>query len=177
MTAQLGNDEEAIATRLSDLYGMRWPGAQMDVDVVATVSWAGANSFFPRGSASHLLVSSGIEGHQALEFLFHEASHGFMLSTAPLQQALKSAAGKLGVEVPGGLWHVVLFVTTGRTVRQVLEDNGQPGYVPMINEIYGRSSWGQYREAMEAIWPRYLEGKRGADAAALALVQKITAQD
>ena len=100
----------------------------------------------------------------------------FMLSSAPLQRALKTAASQLGVEVPRGLWHVVLFVTTGETVREVLEDTGQPGYVPMVHEIYGRTSWGDYREAMEAIWPGYLEGKRGAESAVLALLQMITSE-
>ena len=114
--------------------------------------------------------------HEALEILFHEASHGFMLGSAPLQQALTSAAGQLGVDVPPGLWHVILFVTTGETVRRVLEESGRPGYVPMINEIYGRTSWGDYRAAMEAIWPHYLDGERGAESAVLALLQIITSE-
>ena len=174
MAGQLANYEATIAPRLAALYGVRWPAEAMDVDVVGTVSWAGANSFFARNSAGHLLVASSYAGHEALEILFHEASHGFMLSSAPLQQALKTAAGQLGVDVPPGLWHVILFVTTGETVRQVLDESGQPDYVPMIEEIYGRTSWGEYREAMEAIWPRYLDGKRGADSAVLSLIQKVT---
>ena len=81
-----------------------------------------------------------------------------------------------GVDVPPGLWHVILFVTTGETVRRVLEESGGPGYVPMINEIYGRTSWGDYRAAMEAIWPHYLDGERGAESAVLALLQIITSE-
>ena len=69
MTSQLADYEAAIAPRLAALYGMRWPGEPMDVDVVATVSWAGANSYFPRSSPGHLLVSSVFEGREALEIL------------------------------------------------------------------------------------------------------------
>lgn len=172
MSALLDEHEGAIAPRLASLYLLPWPEQQLAIDVVQTVSWAGANSFFPRGHVGHLLISPSYQGFEALETIFHEASHGFMLRGAPLQRALGDAAAELGVDVPQGLWHVVLFVTTGETVRAVLDDAGEQGYVPMIFEIYGRSSWGQYKEAMDLIWPSYLDGTRDADTAALELVRE-----
>jgi len=149
IASQLAKHEQEIAARLARLYQQSWPGQRMDVDVVETVNWAGANSFFAGDSAGHLLVSSASAGHEALETVFHEASHGFMLRPSPLQDALDEAAATLGVPVPDGLWHVVLFVTTGEIVRGVLADAGEAGYEPMIYEIYGRSRWGTYREAMD----------------------------
>jgi hypothetical protein len=138
--------------------------------VVETVSWAGANSFFTRDHVGHLLISPNYQGFEALETIFHEASHGFMLRGAPLQRALAGAADELNTDVPEGLWHVVLFVTTGETVRAILDAAGETGYVPMITEIYGRSSWGQYKAAMDLVWPSYLDGTLDADAAVLALI-------
>ncbi len=173
VTSQLTKHEPAIAMRLAKLYQRAWPDQRLDVDVVATVSWAGANSFFAGGSAGHLLISSGSEGHEALETVFHEASHGFMLQFAPLQDALAQAAERLDVPIPDGLWHVVLFYTTGETVRTVLEAAGEPGYEPMIYEIYGRSSWGDYREAMDTTWPSYIKGEKNAFEAATELIKQI----
>ncbi len=176
VSSQLSKYESEIAGRLAELYQQAWPDQRLDVDVVATVSWAGANSSFPDGSAGHLLISSGTAGHEALETVFHEASHGFMLRHAPLQDALAEAAERLGVRVPDGLWHVVLFYTTGETVRAVLGAAGEPGYEPMIYEIYGRSRWGDYREAMDAAWPSYMDGKTSALETAMALIGQIDRQ-
>ena len=176
VTSQMLRHEPEISARLAKLYQQTWPDQHMDVDVVATVSWAGANSYFPDNSAGHILISSGSAGHEALETVFHEASHGFMLRPAPLQDALALAAEQVGVPVPDGLWHVVLFYTTGEAVRTVLEDAGEPGYKPMIYEIYGRSSWGDYQEAMDATWPSYMDGRKSATDAALDLTRQISGQ-
>lgn len=176
VTSQMQKHETEIAVRLARLYQQAWPDARMDVDAVATVSWAGANSFFPDDNAGHILISSGSAGHEALETVFHEASHGFMLRSAPLQDALARAAERLGARVPDGLWHVILFYTTGETVRLVLEAAGEPGYEPMIFEIYGRSRWGVYEEAMAAVWPSYMAGGKSAVDAATELIQRINRQ-
>jgi len=176
VTSQLSEYEPEISMRLAKLYQQTWPDQRMQVDVVATVSWAGANSFFADNKAGHILVSSGSAGPEALETVFHEASHGFMLRPSPLQDAIIQAAERLGVRVPDGLWHVVLFYTTGETIRATLETVGDPGYEPMIYEIYGRSSWGDYREAMDAVWPSYMDGSKSAFEAATELTRQIYRQ-
>lgn len=173
VTSQLSKFESEVATRLAKLYQRTWPDQRLDVDVVATVSWAGANSFFADNSPGHVLISSESAGHVALETVFHEASHGFMLRPAPLQDALTQAAKRLGVRVPKGLWHVVLFYTTGETIRIVVEAAGETRYEPMIYKIYGRSSWGDYREAMNSAWPAYMDGSKTAFEAAMDLIGKI----
>lgn len=176
VTSQLSKHEQEIGGRLAKLYQQAWPDQRLDVDVVATVSWAGANSFFADNSAGHLLISSGSAGHEALETVFHEASHGFMLGAAPLRDALAQAAGRLAVPVPDGLWHVLLFYTTGETVRMVVEAAGEPDYEPMIYEIYGRTSWGDYREALDTTWPAYMDGSKSAFDAAMELIGQINWQ-
>jgi hypothetical protein len=119
------------------------------------------------------MISSGSEGFETLETIFHEASHGFMLGNDSLQIALQEAAEQLGTEVPRGLWHVILFETTGETVRQALVAGGEPDYVPMIVAIYRRSSWARYRDAIDAVWPSYLDGTLGAQEAMVKLINEI----
>ncbi len=169
----LREHENSITSKLSALFQAEWPKQPLEIDIVETVSWAGANSFFPRGSSGHILIAPEPGPQESLELVFHEASHGFMLPGAPLFEALAEAAEKRGIEPPQGLWHVVLFVTTGETVRAVLESAGIDGYEPMIFEIYPRSPWGRYQEAMEAVWPGYLDGEQTADDAMAALINRI----
>ncbi len=173
LVPQLEEHEQGIAARLATLYGVSWPESLFDVDIVETVSWAGANSFFPEGSAGHILVASEPEALESLETVFHEASHGFMLGGDPLREALSDAARDRGIDPPKDLWHVVLFVTTGETVRKALETAGETDYEPMIYEIYTRSDWGRYREAMNAVWPDYLDGERTARDAIAAVIARM----
>ena len=151
-----------------------WPDGQMQIDIVGTVSWAGAKLVLPAGpTRGHLLISSEYEGAEAFETIFHEASHGFMLRGHPLKDALSDAAAELGVDEPRGLWHVVQFVTTGEIVREIVAESGYPDYVPMIYEIYTRSSWGNYKDAMDEVWPSYLDGSVTAQQATLELIEKV----
>ena len=165
----------ALARRLAALYMDSWPGEPMDVDVVGTVSWAGANSVFSDDIPGHILVASSFGDREALEIAFHEASHRFMLPGKPLPNELAAAAERQGETVPDGLWHVLLFETTGDTVRKVLEEAGETGYEPMITEIYSRSPWARYRDAVEAVWPAYLDGETSASDAMSMLLDRVYA--
>jgi hypothetical protein len=92
---------------------------------------------------------------------------------APLRQALDEAAKKAGFRLPGDLWHVVLFYTTGEAVRSVLDGHGEP-YTPMVYEIFGRSkAWSQYRKALEDAWRPYVDGKRTLPEAAAGLIDAL----
>jgi len=170
---QLARFEQPIAARLAELYQLSWSQRRLDIDIVSTVSWAGANSLFSDQDKGHILISSALQEPEALELVFHEASHGFMLRPSPLQDALNTAADNLGVPVPDGLWHVLLFVTTGESVRQAVVSSGAPDYDPMIVEIYGRSQWGSYANAVGEVWPRYLNGELTAVEAASEVISKI----
>ncbi len=169
---QLERHEAAIAERLAERYLIAWPDSRFDVDIVETVSWAGANSYFPSDRAGHLLVASDPNALESLELVFHEATHGFMLGDGPLRIALQQAAEQQGTDTPPGLWHVILFVTTGETVREVLDEAGRTDYRPMIYGIYPRSPWGQYQDGMDAVWPDYLDGTVTADEALRALLAR-----
>ena len=62
------------------------------------------------------------------------------------------------------------FYTTGEAVRRILDEHGQPGYTPMVYEIFGRSNWADYREALEKNWRPYVDGKQSLDKAAASLI-------
>ncbi len=89
----------------------------------------------------------------------------------PVWRALDNAAVELETPLPDGLWHVVLFYTTGETVRRALNDAGEPPYTPMIYGIYGRSPWGRFQKAIDDTWSAYLDGERTLAEAAASLLQ------
>jgi hypothetical protein len=171
---RLAADEQKIASRLEQLYQKRWGGLPIPVDVVETVDWSGANSILRNPAGGHLLISGpSYQGPAALEVVFHEASHLLMGRNAPLRQALDSAAKAVDFRLPGDLWHVVLFYTTGEAVRRILDDGGKPGYTPMVYGIFDRGGWVEYRKALESTWRPYVYGERTLPEAAARLIEAL----
>lgn len=169
----LAADEGRIAPRLEQLYRKQWSGLPIPVDVVETVNWSGANSILRDAGGGHLLISSSNEDPAALEVVFHEASHIFMDRGAPLRQALDAAAKAVDFRLPGDLWHVVLFYTTGEAVRRILDEGGKPGYTPMLYAIFDRGTWAGYRKALESAWRPYVDGERTLAEAATNLIEAL----
>jgi hypothetical protein len=170
---RLAADEEKIAARLEALYRKPWSGLPIPVDVVETVNWAGANSIIRDAGGGHLLISNSYKDAAALEVVFHESSHLLMGRGDPVMQALAKAAGDAAFRLPDDLWHVVLFFTTGEAVRRILEDDGHPGYTPMVYGIFDRGSWAAYREPLERDWRPYVYGRRTLPEAAAALIEAV----
>jgi hypothetical protein len=170
---QLASHEATVARRLEALYQNAWGGLPMPVDMVETVSWSGANSIILDSGGGHLMISSQNPIRNALEIVFHEASHALMDRGDPVRKALADAAAAAKSRLPGDLWHVVLFYTTGEAVRRVLVDDSQPAYTPMLEEIYARGSWVEYRPAVEKEWRPYLDGRRSLTASADALIAAL----
>lgn len=170
---RLADNEEKIALRLEQLYQKRWSGLPIPVDVVETVDWSGANTILRDPAGGHLLISNAYEGLSALEVVFHESSHLFMGRNAPLRQALDTAAREAGFRLPGDLWHVVLFYTTGEAVRRILDDAGKTGYTPMLYAIFDRGAWAGYRGALESAWRPYLDGKQTLPETASGLIAAL----
>lgn len=137
------------------------------------MNWSGANTISLDPAGGHIAISSNSnQGLAALETVFHEASHVLMTQNDPVWRALDKAADALDRPTPDGLWHVVLFYTTGETVRRVLDKAGESGYTPHLYEIFERGGgWAGYRDAIESIWPTYLDGERTLSDAAADLIQ------
>lgn len=170
---RLAADEQKIAPRLEQLYRKRWNGLPIPVDVVETVNWSGANSILRDPAGGHLLISNSYQGPAALEVVFHEASHLLMGRSDPLRLAFDSAAGAVDWRVPGDLWHVVLFYTTGEAVRRILDEGGKPGYTPMVYAICDRGTWVGYRKALKSAWLPYIDGERTLSSAAASLIEAL----
>jgi len=166
--------EKTLAQRLPELYGTPWVGLPFRVDVVETVSFAGANSVNLRPPGLHILVSSSNAGHQdraALEGVFHEASHFLTGFKTPLRVALDAAARDGGGTVQGDLTHPVHFFMTGEAVRRVLEKPGEPPYTPYL---YAQSLFSsEFRDAIKKTWPAYMDGKRTLQEAAADLIRAL----
>ena len=170
---RLTQHEAAIVQRLEALYGQQWQQRPIRVDVVGTAGWAGANSMQSLGRG-HLLVSPRYQGNEALEIVFHEASHLLMMPGSPLRAALDTAAQAAGVALPRDLWHVVMFFTTGDVVRQSLADAGVAGYQPIVYSIFARGDgWSAFRAPLERHWPAFLSGRATAREAATALLRSL----
>lgn len=165
----------AIARRLEQLYQTPLHGLPIRVDVVSAAPPVGANTYI-LNPGGHVLISSSIEEKDALETVYHEASHTLMASWRgdPLPLALEQAAKELDVRLPRDLWHVVLFYTTGEAVRRTLEAAGEPGYTPYVyaHELWN-GRWGRYREAIEKVWPAYVDGEHSLSEAALDLLRAL----
>ena len=172
VTGRLARHEDAIARRLESLYQLRWAGLPMRVDVVQTVSWAGANSVSRSIGGGHLMISSAAyTGNAALELVFHEGSHMLMGPESPFQRALASARSR-GIAVPNDLWHVLQFFTTGYVVRQAIEQAGD-SYRPLLYSIFDRGTWTPFREVVEREWTPYLTGARPLEAAVSAVLKSL----
>lgn len=170
---QLAAHEQNIASRLEQLYQKQWGGLPISVDIVETVNWSGANSILLDPAGGHLLISNSYQGPAALEVVFHEASHLLMDRGDPLRQALDKAASAVDRRLPGDVWHVVLFFTTGEAVRRILDEGQESGYTPMVYSIFERGTWPGYRKALENTWPAYLDGERTLPEAVANLIRAL----
>jgi hypothetical protein len=176
LTPRLRPDEAKIGARLEELYGRKWAAEPILVDVVQTVDFSGANTILRDGGRGHILIAIENPQRAAVETVFHEASHLLMGRGAPIQKALEDAAGAAGFRLPGDLWHVVLFHTTGEVVRGVLDEGGPPAYTPMLFEIFDRGTWGEYRKPLETAWRPYIKGEKSLSDAATGLIEMLRTQ-
>ncbi len=171
MKPRLAADEASVAARLGQLYKKTWKMLPMLVDVVETVNWSGADTAWSNAGQADILIACEPTGASGFETLFHESSHALMDRGDPVQKALESAATAAGVKLPGDLWHVVLFYTTGQAVKPIVEAREKAPYTPMLYGILARGSgWTEYREPLERQWQPYIDGTTTLDQAAAALI-------
>lgn len=173
---QLAADEQKLAPRLEQLYQSHWAGLPIPVDVVQTVDFSGANTILDKPGTGHILIAIENDAPYALEVVFHEASHILMGRNAPVRRALEKAAAAANFKLPGDLWHVVLFYTTGEAVRRLLIEEDKPEYKPMLYGIFDRGVWVDYRSALESTWKPYVSGDKTLAEAAAALIDALQKQ-
>jgi hypothetical protein len=176
LNGRLERHADAIGRRLEEVYATKWRHLPIDVDVVATAGWSGADTIAFPSVPTHTQISSrnpGYQGPNALEMIFHEASHELMSpNNGPTAQLLAAVAAEAGVGVDRNLWHALLFITAGDLARSAIEKAGEGPYVPVAEEVLHRA-WEPFYQPLVTHWLPYVRGKGERRKAALDLVVAI----
>lgn len=169
LSAALRAIENDLPPRLEAAYGGRWPDARIPVDLVVYCNPVGAYSTGGRVTISGADFGNGMP--QALELVFHEASHVESLE-APLRMLVDEAFRAAGGEAPERFWHDMIFFTTGTITRIVLDELGQHEYAHYGEfGVYRRGErWAAQLPLLEQYWQPFLDsGSADADERAAAL--------
>jgi hypothetical protein len=150
-----------LSHRLAEIYQTHWPKERIRVDVTSYASSAGAYTTL---DPLRVTVSSSDPRNQsaeALEVLFHEASHGIADS---VEDAIFRECRQRDKPIPRDLWHALLFYTTGEVIRPLALNNDDPasfsGYVPYaVREGLYKRGWENYLRVLTQYWQPYLDGR------------------
>ena len=156
-----------LSHRLADIYQTPWPRDRIRVDVTFFANAQGAYTTTDPLRVTVSSIDPRNQGPEALELLFHEASHGISDS---VQDAIVRECRQRDKPIPRDLWHALLFYTTGQVIRSVMK-NDQPGaitpadaYTPYaIREGLYKRGWENYLRVLTEYWQPYLDGKVGFD--------------
>jgi hypothetical protein len=156
LAAALGTIENDVPRRLEAAYGGRWPETRMPVDVAVYCNPVGAYSTGGRVTISSADFGNGMP--QALELMFHEASHVESLES-PLTALVEEAFRAAGGAAPERFWHDLIFFTAGTATRLALAGQGQPGYRHYGEfGVYLRGErWAAQLPVLEQYWLPFLE--------------------
>ncbi|HVO58555.1 MAG TPA: hypothetical protein VMT51_12755 [Dongiaceae bacterium] len=152
-----------LSHKLAEIYQTSWPRDRIRVDVSA---YAGSNGAYTTLDPLRVTVSgtdSRNLGAEALEVLFHEASHGI---ADGVQDAIFRECRQREKPIPRDLWHALLFYTTGEVIRPLGLDgddganSASSGYVPYaVREGLYRRGWENYLRVLTQYWQPYLDGR------------------
>jgi hypothetical protein len=174
-----------ISERLADIYQAKWPREKIRVDVSAYANWAGAYTTL---DPLRVTISSGDPRNQsdeALEVLFHEASHGI---AEPVQSAIARECRQRDKPIPRDLWHALIFYTTGEVIKPLLNPSKSPQensgsaraeaekdvYVPYaLREGLYQRGWNEYYQLLTRFWQPYLDSKVTFDDAIAHMVSSL----
>ena len=164
-----------LSHRLAEIYQTDWPQDRIRVDVSVYSNSAGAYTTL---DPLRLTVSSTDprnQGPEALEILFHEASHGI---SDNVQNAIMRECRQRDKPVPRDLWHALLFYTTGEVIRPAVFDSEQgapkTSYVPYaVKEGLYKRGWQDYLRVLTEYWQPYLDGKQSFDDAVAHMVSAL----
>jgi hypothetical protein len=167
-----------LSERLADIYQARWPRAKIRVDVTAYANWAGAYTTLDPLRVTISSLDSRNQGAQALEVLFHEASHEI---AEPVQEAIIRECRQRDKAIPRDLWHALVFYTTGEVIRPVISSSGTAsgnqegnGYTPYaVREGLYQRGWNDYYKLLQRFWQPYLDGQATFDDAIARMVSQL----
>jgi hypothetical protein len=171
-----------LSERLADIYQTRWPRQKIRVDVSGYANWAGAYTTTDPLRVTISSLDSRNQGSEALEVLFHEASHSI---AEPVQAAIIRECRQRDKAIPRDLWHALVFYTTGEVLRPVLgssgtaageKDGSTPGgsYMPYaLREGLYQRGWSDYLKLLQRFWQPYLDGTASFDDAISRMVSSL----
>ena len=164
-----------LSHRLAEIYQTDWPHDRIRVDVSAYANSAGAYTTVDPLRVTVASLDARNQGPEALEILFHEASHGI---SDNVQGAILRECRQRDKPVPRDLWHALLFYTTGEVIRPAVftSDQGAPkaGYVPYaVREGLYKRGWENYLRVLTDYWQPYLDGKQTFDDAVAHMVSAL----
>ena len=173
-----------LSERLADIYQARWPKEKIRVAVCAFANSAGAYTTLDPLRVTLSSTDQRNQGAEALEVVFHEASHGI---AEPIQIAINRECKQRDKPIPRDLWHALIFYTTAQVLRPVVKDGSpekgvgdepparsRPNLVPYgLRDILTQRGWDQYRVLLELYWQPYLDGKVNFDDAIAHLVSAV----
>lgn len=169
-----------LSQRLADIYQTKWPKDKIRVDVCAYANRSGAYTTLDPLRVTISSTDPRNQGAEALEVLFHEASHGI---AEPVQQAIIRECRQREKGIPRDLWHALIFYTTGEVIRPVISSTttdsrsgavSTTSYTPYaIREgIYARG-WDSYLKLLTQFWQPYLDGNSTFDDAIARMVSAL----
>lgn len=173
-----------LAERLADIYQTRWPKEKIRVEVCAYANAAGAYTTLDPLRVTISSTDPRNQGAEALEVLFHEASHDI---AQPVEVAITRECKQRNKPIPRDLWHALIMYTTGEVLRPVMQEPGQqkgggeaapqrskPNPVPYaLRDILTQRGWEQYHLLLTLYWQPYLDGKVSFDDAIAHLVSAV----
>jgi hypothetical protein len=157
-----------LSERLADIYQTRWPREKIRVEVAGYANWDGAYTTVDPLRVTISSLDSRNQGAEALEVLFHEASHGI---AEPVQAAIIRECRQRDKAIPRDLWQALVFYTTGEVIRPVISSHGNEagnqdgsvpggGYTPYaLREGLYQRGWSDYLKLLQRFWQPYLDGQ------------------
>ena len=159
-----------LAERLADIYQTRWPKEKIRVEVCAYANAAGAYTTLDPLRVTISSTDPRNQGAEALEVLFHEASHDI---AQPVEAAISRECKQRNKPIPRDLWHALIMYTTGEVLRPVVQGPAQqkgggdaapittkPNQVPYaLRDILTQRGWEEYHLLLTLYWQPYLDGK------------------
>jgi hypothetical protein len=159
-----------LSERLADIYQAKWPKEMIRVDVSAYANAYGAYTTLDPLRVTISSTDPNNQGPEALEVLFHEASHDI---ARPVENAIERECRQRDKPIPRDLWHALVFYTTGEVLSPVL--NGTERSVddeviipkthmntPIpsdLREKITQRGWEDYLHLLTIYWQPYLDGR------------------
>ena len=172
-----------LSEKLADIYQSQWPKEKIRVEVSAFANSAGAYTTLDPLRVTIASTDVRNQRGEALEVLFHEASHDI---ARPVETAISRECRQREKPIPRDLWHALIFYTTSEVLQPVMQDTTEKSGggtaaaqkskstpPPDLREKLSQRGWDEYLRLLTMYWQPYLDGKVSFEDAIAHLVSAI----